>query len=519
MLPRMRRRLKSLSRQLKLLEKYTTLTRYYRVKVRQSVDTARKHGLFVKECERFQLTYPLLEYAMHHDRVNRIALQKVLKEVPCQLSSLMRSREGCFATNVCFLSLSLSPSLLTIPSVSLLAFERKAYRGESGRPSHEYASPEAPRRTSYSPLKSTTLLQSEPEIRPSPMCQVKVNFPSSSPPVEALDLSIKPPSPMSNIASSSSSSNPMVDWIRPLGNRLFSRPLPSECVDVNPAESFTNAPSPASHLRSRPSEDYLEQFMRVDETQNVLWRQLAERYQRNMVPNQCGVCHKVLSCRSALTMHYRVHTEERPFVCKICTKRFSTKGNLKTHLGQHHETVEAYRIAARTAALTGSVMPRPPALPALSAVVSEIDAHSPRVSPNRSIPDSASFALQPSGPPPPPPPPPSTAASQTLLHPQLPVPSSLLLPPASSTPISPSHLALFNSQSMQNFIGAANSSGLDAASDYSFRAFLQQLTATTPIFNSSPTFPGLIIPPPPLLPHPPNRSSNQTDNYASANPV
>lgn len=165
-------------------------------------------------------------------------------------------------------------------------------------------------------------------------------------------------------------------------------------------------------------------------------------------------------------------------------------------------------------------MPRPPALPALSAVVSEMDAPSPRVSPNRSIPDSTNFALQPSGSlPPPPPPPPSTAASQPLLHPHLPVPPSLLLPSASSTPINPSHLALFNSPSMQSFIGAANSSGLDTSSDYSFRAFLQQLTATAPIFNSSPTFPGLIIPPPPLLPHPPNRSSNQTDNFASANPV
>ncbi|KAL5104383.1 Sal-like protein 3 [Taenia crassiceps] len=486
----MHRRLKSLLRQLKLLEKYTTLTRYYRIKVRRSVNTARRHGLFERECERFQLTYPLLEYAMHHDRVNRIALQKVLKQVPCQLGSLVRCK----------------------------TLEHKAYRGGCGRLSYDYVSPEAPRRTSYSPLKSTISLRSGPEIRPSPSCSVKANFQSSSPPVEALDLSIKPPSPMSNMASSSSSSNPMVDWIRPLGNRLFSRPLPSECVDVNPTESFTTASSPTSHLRSRPSEDYLEQFMRVDETQNVLWRQLAERYQRNMVPNQCGVCHKVLSCRSALTMHYRVHTEERPFVCKICTKRFSTKGNLKTHLGQHHETVEAYRIAARTAVLTGSVMPRPPALPALSAVVSEMDAPSPRVSPNRSIPESTSFALQPPGPPPPPPPP-STAALQPLLHPQMPVPSSLLLPSASSTPISPSHLALFNSQSLQNLIGAPNSSGLDASNDYSFRAFLQQLTATTPIFNSAPTFPGLIIPPPPLLSHPPSKSSNQTDNFASANPV
>lgn len=61
-------------------------------------------------------------------------------------------------------------------------------------------------------------------------------------------------------------------------------------------------------MRSRPSEDYLEKFMKVDQTQNVLWRQLADRFQRTLAPNQCGVCNKVLSCRSALTMHYRVHT-------------------------------------------------------------------------------------------------------------------------------------------------------------------------------------------------------------------
>ncbi|XP_004698381.1 sal-like protein 4 [Echinops telfairi] len=52
-------------------------------------------------------------------------------------------------------------------------------------------------------------------------------------------------------------------------------------------------------------------------------------------PNECLICHRVLSCQSSLKMHYRTHTGERPFQCKVCGRAFSTKGNLKTHLGVH----------------------------------------------------------------------------------------------------------------------------------------------------------------------------------------
>ena len=51
--------------------------------------------------------------------------------------------------------------------------------------------------------------------------------------------------------------------------------------------------------------------------------------------NECVVCKRILSCQSALKMHYRTHTGERPFRCRICARAFSTKGNLKTHMNVH----------------------------------------------------------------------------------------------------------------------------------------------------------------------------------------
>ncbi|XP_067292114.1 sal-like protein 1 [Pseudorasbora parva] len=64
--------------------------------------------------------------------------------------------------------------------------------------------------------------------------------------------------------------------------------------------------------------------------------QLVENIDKNSTdPNECGICHRVLSCQSALKMHYRTHTGERPFKCKVCGRAFTTKGNLKTHYSIH----------------------------------------------------------------------------------------------------------------------------------------------------------------------------------------
>lgn len=45
----------------------------------------------------------------------------------------------------------------------------------------------------------------------------------------------------------------------------------------------------------------------------------------------CDVCGKGFVCASALNVHYRSHTKQKPFKCEICDKGFTTKGNLKQH--------------------------------------------------------------------------------------------------------------------------------------------------------------------------------------------
>lgn len=49
----------------------------------------------------------------------------------------------------------------------------------------------------------------------------------------------------------------------------------------------------------------------------------------------CDLCGKNFACQSALDIHYRSHTKEKPFICLTCCRAFSTKGNLKQHMLTH----------------------------------------------------------------------------------------------------------------------------------------------------------------------------------------
>ena len=92
----------------------------------------------------------------------------------------------------------------------------------------------------------------------------------------------------------------------------------------------------SAHLPRPDSNDSSwENYIEIS-TENFKLQELVDNIDnKNIEPNQCFICKKVLSCRSALQMHYRIHTGERPFRCKICGHSFTTKGNLKTHMSVH----------------------------------------------------------------------------------------------------------------------------------------------------------------------------------------
>lgn len=99
----------------------------------------------------------------------------------------------------------------------------------------------------------------------------------------------------------------------------------------DPAIYSSLLPRPGSNDNSWES---LIEITKTSETSKL--QQLVDNIEHKLTdPNQCVICHRVLSCKSALQMHYRTHTGERPFKCKICGRAFTTKGNLKTHMGVH----------------------------------------------------------------------------------------------------------------------------------------------------------------------------------------
>ncbi|XP_048044194.1 zinc finger and SCAN domain-containing protein 12 [Megalobrama amblycephala] len=117
--------------------------------------------------------------------------------------------------------------------------------------------------------------------------------------------------------------------------------FPSEAQDDGEAqETCADAATTTEHCEKRfrvqklPNNFSCYDSGRVFVRQNAARNRLRKHRFSKLKPNEkfrCEVCGRCFHSNTNLTVHYLVHTGERPYKCSFCGKGFSQKGNLQTH--------------------------------------------------------------------------------------------------------------------------------------------------------------------------------------------